>query len=158
MIKAFRADDRLIHGQVQTQWISHHRANRVMIIDSNVVKDPINMQILKLAKPVGIDLVICSEDKAMELIGKDAQQPNARTFVIFKTIETAWRMRQQGLEIPEIVVGPCSSKAGARQICKNTYFTPGEIEAAKNLSQDGTEIIFQLLPNDSKTLWKDIKL
>ena len=42
MIKAFRADDRLIHGQVQTQWISTYGVNRVMIIDSNVVRDPIN--------------------------------------------------------------------------------------------------------------------
>ena len=33
MIKAFRADDRLIHGQVQTQWISTYGVNRVMIID-----------------------------------------------------------------------------------------------------------------------------
>ena len=57
MIKAFRADDRLIHGQVQTQWISTYGVNRVMIIDSNVVRDPINVQILKLAKPAGIDLV-----------------------------------------------------------------------------------------------------
>ena len=38
MIKAFRADDRLIHGQVQTQWISTYGVNRVMIIDSNVVR------------------------------------------------------------------------------------------------------------------------
>ena len=89
MIKAFRADDRLIHGQVQTQWISTYGVNRVMIIDSNVVRDPINVQILKLAKPAGIDLVICDEEKAMNLIAKDAAQPAARTFVIFKTIETA---------------------------------------------------------------------
>lgn len=85
MIKAFRADDRLIHGQVQTQWISTYGVNRVMIIDSNVVRDPINVQILKLAKPAGIDLVICDEEKAMNLIAKDAAQPAARTFVIFKS-------------------------------------------------------------------------
>lgn len=94
MIKAFRADDRLIHGQVQTQWISTYGVNRVMIIDSNVVRDPIDVQILKLAKPAGIDLVICDEEKAMNLIAKDAAQPAARTFVIFKTIETACRFTQ----------------------------------------------------------------
>lgn len=105
MIKAFRADDRLIHGQVQTQWISTYGVNRVMIIDSNVVRDPINVQILKLAKPAGIDLVICDEEKAMNLIAKDAAQPAARTFVIFKTIETACRMQRRGLSIPSIIVG-----------------------------------------------------
>ena len=111
MIKAFRADDRLIHGQVQTQWISTYGVNRVMIIDSNVVRDPINVQILKLAKPAGIDLVICDEEKAMNLIAKDAAQPAARTFVIFKTIETAqgtfdpfhhrWPLLLQGRRSPD---------------------------------------------------------
>ena len=144
MIKAFRADDRLIHGQVQTQWISTYGVNRVMIIDSNVVRDPINVQILKLAKPAGIDLVICDEEKAMNLIAKDAAQPAARTFVIFKTI-------------PSIIVGPCSSKAGAVQMGKNTYFTEKELAAADELTEHGTEIAFQLLPNEPKTLYRDVR-
>lgn len=158
MIKAFRADDRLIHGQVQTQWISYHGVNRVIIIDSKVVKDPIQMQILKLAKPAGIDLVICGEENAMNLIAKDAAQANARSFVIFKTLETAQHMQARGLEIPAIVVGPCSAKAGATQICRNTYFTPTEIAAAQQLTEAGTQVIFQLLPSEPKLLWADIHL
>ena len=54
MVKIFRVDDRLIHGQVQTQWLSVCNANRVIIIDNNVVKDPVAIQILKLAKPANI--------------------------------------------------------------------------------------------------------
>lgn len=157
MIKAFRADDRLIHGQVQTVWISYHHVNRVMIIDSKVAKDPINMQILKLAKPTGIDLVVCAEDRAMELIAKDAAQPNARTFVIFKSVATAWNMKQRGLCIPSIVIGPNSAKTGAVQICKNTFFTQEEIAAADALAEAGTQIIFQLLPGDARTTWEEVK-
>ena len=151
MIKAFRADDRLIHGQVQTQWISTYGVNRVMIIDSNVVRDPINVQILKLAKPAGIDLVICDEEKAMNLIAKDAAQPAARTFV------TACRMQRRGLSIPSIIVGPFPSKAGAVQMGKNTYFTEKELAAADELTEHGTEIAFQLLPNEPKTLYRDVR-
>jgi len=158
MIRAFRADDRLIHGQVQTMWISEYGVNRVMIIDDSVASDPLQIHILKLAKPTGIDLVICGEDRAMELIGKDALQPNAKTFVIFKTIETALRMQELGLEIPKIVIGPCSAKPGATQIGKNTYFTQSEIDATNKLLQSGTEILLQLLPNDTRVLWGDIKL
>lgn len=157
MIVAFRSDDRLIHGQVQTQWIATYGVNRVMIIDNNVIKDPINMQILKLAKPAGIDLAICGEDRAMDLIAKDAAQPAARTFVIFKTIETACNMQRRGLSIPSIVVGPCSSKPGAVQMSKNTYFMQKELAAADALTENGTDIIFQLLPNDTKTFYKDVR-
>lgn len=90
-------------------------------------------------------------------IAKDAAQPAARTFVIFKTIETACRMQRRGLSIPSIIVGPCSSKAGAVQMGKNTYFTEKELAAADELTEHGTEIAFQLLPNEPKTLYRDVR-
>lgn len=34
-----RIDDRLIHGQVMTQWIQYTEANEVLIIDDGVAKD-----------------------------------------------------------------------------------------------------------------------
>ena len=33
-----RIDDRLIHGQVMTQWIQYTEANEVLIIDDGVAK------------------------------------------------------------------------------------------------------------------------
>ncbi|GER73543.1 hypothetical protein BpPP18_16100 [Weizmannia acidilactici] len=33
-----RIDERLIHGQVATMWTNTLKANRIMIIDDNVVK------------------------------------------------------------------------------------------------------------------------
>lgn len=156
MVQAFRADDRLIHGQVQTKWIAEFQINRVIVIDNSVVQDPIAMQILKIAKPPSIDLVVCGEERALELLAKDNAQQKARTFVIFKTITTAWSLRQQGLEISKLTIGPCSSKAGAKPMAKNAYFTQEEIDAAKNLDAQGTEIVFQLLPGDNKTTWKEV--
>jgi mannose/fructose/N-acetylgalactosamine-specific phosphotransferase system component IIB len=158
LIKAFRVDDRLIHGQVQTKWLAEFQANRVIIIDNNVKNDPLALQILKLAKPPNIDLVICDEEKALSLLEKDAAQQNARTFLIFKTITTAWHMMQKGLAIPRLIIGPCSSKPGAEMMSKNTYFTNEEIDAASQLDTLGTEIIFQLLPDDSKVTWKSLKI
>ena len=155
MVKIFRVDDRLIHGQVQTQWLSVCNANRVIIIDNNVVKDPVAIQILKLAKPANIDLIVSGEEKGILYIKKDQQQ-NSRTFVIFKTIETAWHMVQAGIQIPSLVIGPCSSKPGAEFMSKNAYFTKAEIGAASSLHQNGTEITFQLVPEDSKTTWESI--
>ena len=154
MVRAYRADDRLIHGQVQTQWISEYRINRVIIIDDQVVKDDIWLQILKLAKPVGVDLVICGTDRAMELLEKDAKQDKARTFVIFKTIVTAAVLLKQGLKINQLVVGPSSAKPDSVQMAKNTYFSEEEVKAANELKRAGTEIVFQLLPGDTKEVFK----
>jgi len=133
MVRAYRVDDRLIHGQVQTQWIAEYQINRIIIIDDGVVKDAIAMQILKIAKPPSIDLVVCGTDRAMQLLEKDSRQSNARTFVIFKTITTAWRLVEAGLKMETLVVGPTSAKQGAKQMGKNTYFDREEQEAAAKL-------------------------
>ena len=154
MVRAYRADDRLIHGQVQTQWISEYHINRIIIIDDQVVRDEVWMQILKIAKPAGIDLVICGTDRAMELLEKDAKQEKARTFVIFRTIMTAAILLKQGLSIDHLVVGPSSAKPGSVQMAKNTYFSEEEVKAANELKMAGTEIVFQLLPGDTKEVYK----
>ncbi len=156
MIKACRVDDRLIHGQVQTQWIAEYNINRIIIIDDAVAKDTITLQILKIAKPNNVDLVVCDTERAMGLIEKDAKQANARTFVIFKTITTANVMMNKGLKITELIVGPTSSKKDAVQMQKNTYFTQEEIDAAKNLLSGGVDVEFQLLPSEPKVSLKKV--
>ena len=40
---------------------------------------------------------------------------------------------------------------------KNTYFTEKELAAADELTEHGTEIAFQLLPNEPKTLYRDVR-
>lgn len=156
MIKVFRVDDRLIHGQVQTKWIAEYQINRVIIVDDNVVNDPITMQILKIAKPPSIDLVVCGTDRANLLMGKDQQQSNARTLVIFKTITTVKILVDKGLSIPVLIIGPTSSKEGAQMMVKNTYFTFEELSAAKELMNNGIDVEFQLLPGESKTSLKTV--
>ena len=38
---AVRVDDRLIHGQVVTQWVKVFKAQKIVVIDNNVAKDKI---------------------------------------------------------------------------------------------------------------------
>ena len=45
MIKAFRADDRLIHGQVATVWSQVTRATRIMVVDSWTGSNPVDLHV-----------------------------------------------------------------------------------------------------------------
>ena len=48
-----RIDDRLIHGQVMTQWIQHCGANEVVIVDDGVAKDTFIQMVMKWYLTVG---------------------------------------------------------------------------------------------------------
>ena len=45
---AVRVDDRLIHGQVITQWVKVFKAQKIVVIDNNVAKDKMQKNVLKL--------------------------------------------------------------------------------------------------------------
>lgn len=46
-----RVDDRLIHGQVATRWVSHFNANRIMVIDDAVAANDVEKMLLRSAAP-----------------------------------------------------------------------------------------------------------
>ena len=45
-----RVDDRLIHGQVATRWVSHFNANRIMVIDDAVAANDVE-KMLRAVQP-----------------------------------------------------------------------------------------------------------
>ncbi len=49
-----RIDDRLIHGQVMTQWIQNASATEVVIVDDAVAKDSFLQMIMKSSMPAKI--------------------------------------------------------------------------------------------------------
>ena len=155
MITLYRVDDRLIHGQVQTKWISTAGAKKIIVVDDKTSKDPVALQILKIAAPVNIGLEVCNEVTGLERIRQEEESP-AKVMVLFKSILTAKHLIEQGLEMKEINVGPVSAKPNARMIVKNTYFIPEEIEAANFIAGKGVKVFFQLVPDDSKEEWVSV--
>ena len=58
MIVNVRIDERLIHGQVATMWTNHLKVNRIMVVDNVVVKNEMEKDVLKMAKPNSVKLSI----------------------------------------------------------------------------------------------------
>ena len=51
---AVRVDDRLIHGQVVTQWVNVFKAQHIVVIDNNVAKDKMQKSVLKFPGKRGV--------------------------------------------------------------------------------------------------------
>ena len=68
---AVRVDDRLIHGQVVTQWVKVFKAQKIVVIDNNVAKDKMQKNVLKFAAPPELKVSIFSVDKAVEVWNKN---------------------------------------------------------------------------------------
>ena len=118
---AVRVDDRLIHGQVVTQWVKVFKAQKIVVIDNNVAKDKMQKNVLKFAAPPEIKVSIFSVDKAVEIWEKN-QFGNLNVFVLFKDVSDG----------------------------EDTGFTEEEAQTLFDLEKDGVKLYFQTQPTDKK--------
>nr|WP_300326616.1 PTS sugar transporter subunit IIB [uncultured Anaerostipes sp.] len=154
---AVRVDDRLIHGQVVTQWVKVFKAQKIVVIDDTVAKDKMQKNILKFAAPSDIKVSILSVEKAAEVWEKN-KFGNLSVFVLFKDVKQIAKLKEKGVSFDEITLGNMSIINGRKQIYKSTGFTEEEAQVLFDLQKDGMHIFFQTQPTDKKesldAIWK----
>ncbi|HLQ39690.1 MAG TPA: PTS sugar transporter subunit IIB [Tetragenococcus sp.] len=143
-----RVDERLIHGQVATVWTNMVGAQRIMVVNDLVVKDKMQISVLKMAKPAGVKLSILSKRKAVEntLNGK---YDDEKVFLITKTIEDMAELIDKGFPLKAFNVGNISAKEGSKNIKKSVSLTEDDIATVKRLSDKGISITAQMIPSES---------
>ncbi|WP_137665084.1 PTS sugar transporter subunit IIB [Enterococcus hulanensis] len=150
MIVNVRIDERLIHGQVATMWTNHLKANRIMVVDNEVVKNEMEKDVLKMAKPNSVKLSILTTKGASARI-KDGQYDNQKVFLIVKNPETLIELVDSGVELVEVNVGNMSAKKGSKQVAKSIGVTPENIESFNYLNEKGVKLVAQMVPNEDKS-------
>lgn len=146
---AVRVDDRLIHGQVVTQWVKVFKAQKIVVIDNHVAKDKMQKNILKFAAPPEMKVSILSVDKAAEIWNKN-QFGNLNVFVLFKDVKQIAELNQKGVKFDEITLGNMSIIGERKKIYKSTGFTREEAQTLFDLQKDGVKLFFQTQPTDRK--------
>ena len=144
---AIRVDDRLIHGQVITQWVKVFKAQHIIVIDDKVAADKMQKNILKFAAPPEMKVSILSVDKAVETWNKN-QFGTKNVFILFKDVLQIKAMADKGVVFDEITLGNMSIVNGRKQIYKSTGFTEEEAKALFDVEKAGTKLFFQTQPTD----------
>ena len=63
-----RIDDRLIHGQVCTFWVTNRGANRIIIQDTGTANDPLMSKICKQLAPRGTVVEVYTDEEAIPVL------------------------------------------------------------------------------------------
>jgi PTS system mannose-specific IIB component len=148
-ICCIRIDERLIHGQVATAWCQTVEATRIMIIDDDVVKDPIQKMALKSACPLGVKLSILNVEKAVNnfLANKYDGQ---RVFIVVKSPSVLKKLCDSGVVLEEIIIGNMSAKTNSKVLYRTVSVTDEDINNFKSLISAGVKVNLQMVPKDKK--------
>lgn len=157
-ITVIRIDDRLIHGQIITKWITEAQAQQILVVDDRSAADPMLKMILGLAVPSGIHLEVLSMSQALALINNDPS--TIRTLMIIRTPQAMLEFIQAGFDAKEheIILGNMSfdeKKAGIRHVLDYLYVNDQDIETLQALAASCAKITIKAVPEERG---KEIKI
>lgn len=146
-IKILRIDDRLIHGQIVTQWIRESGAKGILVADDKAAKDATQQMMLKIATPQGIKLFI----EPLAQVPQFLKEHTGDLLVLVRNPNSARTLVEAGLEIPTINVGNISnskSAVGRKTLLAYIHVEPSDVEDLRFLAQSGVKLDVRAVPTD----------
>jgi len=142
-----RIDDRLIHGQVVTQWMSAVHGSRILIIDEQLLKNAMMVRMLKAVAPTGITVDVKSMADAIEDLKQETEKKE-NLVILVKVPEVLEALIDNGITIPKIILGGIGLTPQRKRFNKNVSASPDEVACMKRIIQKGVPMYYQLVPSD----------
>ena len=98
-----RIDNRLIHGQVATQWNGTIGANLILVANDAVAGNKMRQNLMDMAAPSGVATRYFSLQKTIEVIHKAA--PRQKIFIICENPEDVLTLIKGGVPIKKVNIG-----------------------------------------------------
>lgn len=156
-ISFMRCDDRIIHGQVVTRWSMERPCDGIIAVNDKAAMDPLIRQALKAASDKKT-FVWTLEQFLTKM--EEAQNSKKNYFVITKEPVTMSNLLVDHNMKPAITtlnVGPQSAKDNTIAVGKNCDITKEEVMAYEKIHNAGYEIEYQIVPDATKVVYKDIR-
>ena len=149
MIALTRIDDRLIHGQVATQWVREVRANKIYIVDDETANDEFATMICKGLAPLGTEVFVLQEDKAAVVLKAVDEKQNVRALILVKSPGALIKMLDGGLELKKVIVGGMGKRADRKAFYRSISVSDEEIRQFQEILERGVDSQCQIVLSDS---------
>ena len=148
MIALTRIDDRLIHGQVATQWVADSRANNIYIVDDETAEDEFAVMVCKGLAPLRTEVFVLKTEDSFDVLKEVAESDDKRGLILVKTPQPLYEMIEHGVPLKKIVVGGMGKRVDRKPFYKAISASDEEIELLKKMENDGVEVVVQIVPSD----------
>ncbi|MDO4615479.1 MAG: PTS sugar transporter subunit IIB [Lachnospiraceae bacterium] len=151
IVKEARMDDRLIHGQVVTTWVQQTQAKAILVADDAAAEDEFQKDMLKLACPAGIQLIVIGCEKAASVIAKDPTEH--AVMVIVRNPESAKKMTELGFKPDHWTIGNITGRKTdleRKKILKYLLPTQKDADNIKAIADAGVRVTAQSVPSEKQ--------
>ncbi len=142
-----RIDNRLIHGQVATQWCGSIGANLILVANDEVAGNSFRQSLMDMAAPSYAQTRYWTVDKTISTIHRasDAQ----KIFIVCETPSDVLRLVEGGVPIKKVNIGNMHMAEGKRQVAGSVAVDDTDVEAFRKLKDLGVELEIRKVPSTS---------
>ncbi|MDR1568438.1 MAG: PTS N-acetylgalactosamine transporter subunit IIB [Streptococcaceae bacterium] len=143
-----RIDNRLIHGQVATQWTSFIGANLLLVANDEVAGNKLRQGMMDMAAPSGVATRYFTLQKTIDIIGRASA--NQKIFIICENPQDVLTLVKGGVPIQKLNIGNMHMSEGKRQVGTSVAVGDEDVEAFKELKNLGVTLEIQRVPTTAK--------
>lgn len=137
MIKEVRLDDRLIHGQVAVSWTRALDLDVLLVVNDQIVNDPMRKNALKLGVPAGVKYGFRSVDEGIKFLNSPESQKYKIMVLVNNPIDAARVMK--GIQgVKRLTIG--GVRKDAPYITESLNLDKEDIEALNSLIELGIKV------------------
>ncbi|MFM1524684.1 MULTISPECIES: PTS galactosamine transporter subunit IIB [Helcococcus] len=141
-----RIDNRLIHGQVATQWTNVVGANLLLVANDEVSTNKMRQGLMDMAAPNGVATRYFSIEKTISII--DKASPKQKIFIICENPQDVLRLVEGGVPITKVNIGNMHMAEGKRQVAAAVCVDDADVEAFRKLKERGVELEIRKVPQE----------
>ena len=140
-----RIDNRLIHGQVATQWNSTLGANLILVANDDVAGNKMRQNLMNMAAPTGVATRFFSLQKTIDVIHKAS--PKQHIFLVAENPSDVLTLVKGGVPIRKVNIGNMHMSEGKRQVATCVAVDDADVAAFKELQDLGVELEIRRVPS-----------
>lgn len=140
-----RIDNRLIHGQVATQWNSTLGANLILVANDDVAGNKMRQNLMNMAAPTGVATRFFSLQKTIDVIHKAS--PKQHIFLVAENPSDVLTLVKGGVPIRKVNIGNMHMTEGKRQVATSVAVDDADVAAFKELQDLGVELEIRRVPS-----------
>lgn len=140
-----RIDNRLIHGQVATQWCGVVGANLLLVANDSVSTDTMRQGLMNMAAPSYAQTRYFTIEKTCAIIGKAS--PAQKIAIICENPQDVLKLVEGGVPIKKVNIGNMHMADGKHQVATSVAVDDADVAAFKKLQELGVELEIKRVPD-----------
>ena len=142
-----RIDNRLIHGQVLTEWCEYVQADVVVVANDAVAKDHLRKSLMKLSEPKTVTTYEYTLEQTIQVF--KAWTASQNVVLLCETPQDVLQLVQGGIPIHQVNVGNMQMAPGKQRIATSVAIDENDREVFQKLKAWGIECEIRPMPQST---------